>query len=101
MAEHLSKLPMVQTGVSNYVEEKLKAKLPKSSLRAQAHISSQLCHFTGAVHDMVVAGYTSGFGWDLETKSMVAEKEVWKAYVKATISDSSYFVFLFLFSDCP
>ncbi|KAJ8441616.1 hypothetical protein Cgig2_023769 [Carnegiea gigantea] len=34
------------------------------------------------VHDMVVASSTSGFGWGPETKSVVAEKEVWKAYVK-------------------
>ncbi|KAJ8436275.1 hypothetical protein Cgig2_025704 [Carnegiea gigantea] len=31
---------------------------------------------------MVVDSCTSGFGWDPETKSVVAKKEVWKAYVK-------------------
>ncbi|KAJ8435137.1 LOW QUALITY PROTEIN: hypothetical protein Cgig2_018965 [Carnegiea gigantea] len=48
---------------------------------------SHMCrHFKGihnVVHDMVVGSCTSGFGWDPETKSVVAEKEVWKAYEKS------------------
>lgn len=31
---------------------------------------------------MAVGSCTSGFGWEPETKSLVVEKEVWKAYVK-------------------
>ncbi|KAJ8425459.1 hypothetical protein Cgig2_018857 [Carnegiea gigantea] len=37
---------------------------------------------------MVVGSYTSVFGWSPETKSVVAEKEVWKAYVKASSAKS-------------
>ncbi|KAJ8433588.1 hypothetical protein Cgig2_012601 [Carnegiea gigantea] len=61
------------------------AKLPESNLKAQPHVYSPLRHLKGiynVVHDMIVGSCTSGFGWDPETKSMVAEKEVWKAYVK-------------------
>ncbi|KAJ8437221.1 hypothetical protein Cgig2_012490 [Carnegiea gigantea] len=46
---------------------------------------SRLRYFKGiynVVHDLVVGSCTCGFGWDPETKSVVAEKEVWKAYVK-------------------
>ncbi|KAJ8430718.1 hypothetical protein Cgig2_000283 [Carnegiea gigantea] len=69
----------------NTVAGKLKAKLPESNLKAQPHVHSRLRHFKGiynVVHDMVVGSCTSRFGWDPETKSVVAEKEVWKAYVK-------------------
>ncbi|KAJ8435896.1 hypothetical protein Cgig2_010929 [Carnegiea gigantea] len=34
------------------------------------------------VHGMVVGGCASRFGCDLNTKSIVAKKEVWKAYAK-------------------
>ncbi|KAJ8423034.1 hypothetical protein Cgig2_021926 [Carnegiea gigantea] len=66
-------------------QEKLKAKLPESNLKTQPHVHSRLQHFKGiynVVHDMVVGSCTSGFGWNPETKSVVVEKEVWKAYVK-------------------
>ncbi|KAJ8437095.1 hypothetical protein Cgig2_016449 [Carnegiea gigantea] len=65
-------------GFLNTDAEKLKAKLPESNLKAQPHVRSRLRHFKGmynVVHDMVVGSCTSGFGWDLETKSVVAEKE--------------------------
>ncbi|KAJ8439080.1 hypothetical protein Cgig2_009223 [Carnegiea gigantea] len=44
-----------------------------------------LQHFKGIyniIHDMVVGSCTNGFGWDSETKLVVAKKEGWKAYVK-------------------
>ncbi|KAJ8424269.1 hypothetical protein Cgig2_003800 [Carnegiea gigantea] len=52
---------------------------------------SRLRYFKGiynVVHDLVVGSCTCGFGWDPETKSVVAEKEVWKAYVKASSAKS-------------
>ncbi|KAJ8423319.1 hypothetical protein Cgig2_020478 [Carnegiea gigantea] len=64
-------------GFLNIFVEKLKAKLPESNLKAQPHFKG----IYNVVHDMVVGSCTSGFGWDPETKSVVAEKEVWKAYV--------------------
>ncbi|KAJ8448680.1 hypothetical protein Cgig2_010567 [Carnegiea gigantea] len=69
----------------NTVAEKLNAKLPESNLKAQPHVHSRLRQFKGIyniVHDIVVRSCTSGFGWDPETKSVVVEKEVWKADVK-------------------
>ncbi|KAJ8440462.1 hypothetical protein Cgig2_013621 [Carnegiea gigantea] len=74
-----------QAGFLNTVAEKLKAKLSESSLKAQPPVHSRLRHVKSIyniVHDMVVRSYTSGFGWDPETKLVVVEKEVWKAYVK-------------------
>ncbi|KAJ8447456.1 hypothetical protein Cgig2_019450 [Carnegiea gigantea] len=72
-------------GFLNTVAEKLKAKLPESNLKAQPHVHSRLRHFKGiynVVQDMVIGSCTSGFGWDPETKFVVAEKEVWKAYAQ-------------------
>ncbi|KAJ8431288.1 hypothetical protein Cgig2_026264 [Carnegiea gigantea] len=69
----------VDNGFLNTVAQKLKAKLPESNLKAQPHMHSRLRHFKGVcnvVYDMVVGSCTSGFGWDPETKSVVAEKEV-------------------------
>ncbi|KAJ8423237.1 hypothetical protein Cgig2_013489 [Carnegiea gigantea] len=66
------------------MEEKVKTKVPKSSLRAP-HKHSQLQHFRGvynAVHDMVVGSCKIGFRWDVERKSVVAKSKVWKAYMK-------------------
>ncbi|KAJ8420345.1 hypothetical protein Cgig2_032930 [Carnegiea gigantea] len=34
---------------------------------------------------MLVGSYSSGFGYDPQTKSVVAEKEVWKAYVECAM----------------
>ncbi|KAJ8421842.1 hypothetical protein Cgig2_010225 [Carnegiea gigantea] len=71
-------------GFLNIFVEKLKAKLPESNLKAQPHFKG----IYNVVHDMVVGSCTSGFGWDPETKSVVAEKEVWKAYVMTSSAKS-------------
>ncbi|KAJ8444898.1 hypothetical protein Cgig2_015244 [Carnegiea gigantea] len=73
-----------KSGLLNTVVEKLRAKLPKSNVKSQ-HVHSRLRHFKGVyniVHDKVVGSCISKFGWDPETKQVVADKEVWKAYVK-------------------
>ena len=90
-------------GFLNTVGEKLKAKLPESNLKAQPHVHSRLRHLKGIyniVHDMVVGSCTSGFGWDPETKSVVAEKEVWKAYVKVRSFNLIFFIFCLCLSLC-
>ena len=89
-------------GFLNTVADKLKAKLPESNLKAQPHVHSRLRHLKGIyniVHDMVVGSCTSGFGWDPETKSVVAEKEVWKAYVKVRLFNLIFFMFGLLIGD--
>ena len=85
-------------GFLNTVAEKLKAKLPESNLKVQPHVHSQLRHFKciyNVVHDMLVGSCTSRFGWDPETKLVVAEKEVWKAYVKISSFNLIFFIFCF------
>ena len=75
-------------GFLNTVEEALRAKLPGSGLKAVPHINSRFRHFKGVhsiIHDMVVGNCTSGFGWDSELKTVVAEKEVWRTYLKVCV----------------
>ena len=80
----------------NTIAEKLKTELPKLNLKAQPHVHSRLRHFKGiynVVIYMVVGSCTSGFGCDPETKLVVAEKEVWKAYVKVRSFNLIFFIF--------
>jgi len=75
----------LKPGFLKIVEEALRAKLPESGLKEVPHIHSRVRHFRGVhsiIHDMVVESCTSGFGWDSEMKTVVAEKEVWRTYLK-------------------
>ncbi|KAJ8441240.1 hypothetical protein Cgig2_033964 [Carnegiea gigantea] len=66
------------------VAEKLKTKLPEANLKAQPHVHSRLRHFKGiynVVHDMVVGSAHVDLD-GTQKQNQVAEKEVWKAYVK-------------------
>ena len=44
------------------------------------------------VYDMIYGSNTSGFGWDSEKKVMVAELEVWAAYLEV-----KFIIFAFLY----
>ena len=67
------------------MDEALRAKLPESGLKAVLHIHSRVRHFRGVhsiIHDMIVGSCMSGLAWDSEMKIVVAEKEVWRTYLK-------------------
>jgi len=54
-------------GFLKIVDEALRAKLPKSGLKAVPHIHFQVRLFRGVhsiIHAMVVGSCTSGFNWD-------------------------------------
>ncbi|KAK1562788.1 hypothetical protein Q3G72_017129 [Acer saccharum] len=67
------------------LEKKLHEKLPRCDLLAKPHIESRMktlkTHFH-IVHDMLTGSNCSGFGWDIEKKTVTAEKPVWDAYIQ-------------------
>ncbi|KAK0585181.1 hypothetical protein LWI29_024345 [Acer saccharum] len=67
------------------LEKKLHEKLPRYDLLAKPHIESRMktlkTHFH-IVHDMLTGSNCSGFGWDIEKKTVTAEKPVWDAYIQ-------------------
>ena len=74
-------------------------KLPRCDLLAKPHIESRMktlkTHFH-IVHDMLTGSNCSGFGWDIEKKTVTAEKPVWDAYIQVSMKFEEV-LFLFLF----
>ncbi|KAF7810658.1 hypothetical protein G2W53_037401 [Senna tora] len=73
------------SGYLSVIERKMQEKLPGSRLKGIPHIQSRLKTLGknwSTVHDMVYGTNTSGFGWDEDRQLVVAEREVWEAYIK-------------------
>ncbi|KAF7841838.1 hypothetical protein G2W53_004136 [Senna tora] len=63
----------------------MQEKLPGSRLKGIPHIQSRLKTLgknLSTVHDMVYGTNTSGLGWDEDRQLVVAERDVWEAYIK-------------------
>ncbi|XXG54439.1 hypothetical protein AAC387_Pa03g2315 [Persea americana] len=72
-------------GFLGVIEAVLKQKLPRSRIKAQPHIDSRIKTMKKdfrIVYDMLNGENCSGFGWDPHKNVVVAEDEVWNAYVK-------------------
>ncbi|KAJ8636607.1 hypothetical protein MRB53_010874 [Persea americana] len=72
-------------GFLGVIEAVLKQKLPRSGIKAQPHIDSRIKTMKKdfrIVYDMLNGENYSGFGWDPHKNVVVAEDEVWNAYVK-------------------
>ncbi|XXG54444.1 hypothetical protein AAC387_Pa03g2319 [Persea americana] len=72
-------------GFLGVIEAVLKQKLPGSGIKAKPHIDSRIKTMKKdfrIVYDMLNGENYSGFGWDLHKNVVVAEDEVWNAYVK-------------------
>ena len=70
------------------LEKKLHEKLPNCDKLAKPHIESRLrtlkTNFQ-TVHEMLTGLFCSGFGWNLDSKTVSAEKPVWDEYLKVII----------------
>ncbi|KAK3229332.1 hypothetical protein Dsin_001213 [Dipteronia sinensis] len=68
------------------LEKKLNEKRPGCDLLAKPHIESRMKTLKTQfqiVHDMLTGSNCSGFGWDTEKKTVIAEKPVWDAYIQS------------------
>ena len=77
------------------LEKLLAPKLPNAGLKAKPHIESRIKTLKNdwmIVYDMIYGSNTSGFGWDSERKVVVAEPEVWAAYLEV-----KFIIFAFLY----
>ncbi|XAR73289.1 hypothetical protein NMG60_11007208 [Bertholletia excelsa] len=75
-------------GYLNALEAVMEQNAPGCGIKGKPHIQSRLKTMKTnwqTVYDMVYGQNTSGFGWDNENKCIIAEKEVWEAYIKETI----------------
>ncbi|KAF7844026.1 putative myb/SANT-like domain-containing protein [Senna tora] len=75
------------------LEKMMQRKLPGCGLKGNPHIQSRIKTLKSnwtTVHDMVYGTNTSGFGWDEDRQMVVADKDVWDAYIKSH-SDASRF----------
>ncbi|KAI9082779.1 hypothetical protein K1719_035236 [Acacia pycnantha] len=69
----------------------MEEKLLGCGIKATPHIMSRLKtlkRLWQAVYDIVYGPNTSGFGWDPETKLVIADKEVWDEYLKKVRIDN-------------
>ncbi|KAF7828277.1 hypothetical protein G2W53_019441 [Senna tora] len=74
------------SGYLSVIERKMQEKVPGCRLKGIPHIQSRLKTLGknwSTVHDMVYGTNTSGFGWDEDRQLVVAEREVWEAYIKS------------------
>ncbi|KAJ8636626.1 hypothetical protein MRB53_010893 [Persea americana] len=72
-------------GFLGVIEAVLKQKLSGSEIKAKPHIDSRIKTMKKdfrIVYDMLNGENCSGFGWDPHKNVVVAEDEVWNAYVK-------------------
>ncbi|KAF7807194.1 hypothetical protein G2W53_039355 [Senna tora] len=73
------------SGHLSVIEKKMQEKLPGCRLKGIPHIQSRLQTLGknwSTVHDMVYGTNTNGFGWDDDRQLVVAERDVWEAYIK-------------------
>ena len=72
-------------GFLGVLDAVLKQKLPRSVITAKPHIDSRIKTMKKdfcVVYDMLNGENCNGFGWDPHKNVVVAEDEVWNAYVK-------------------
>jgi hypothetical protein len=75
----------LQPGYLKILEVKLSRTLPNARIKAKPHIESRLKTLKKdfqVIHAMLCGLDTSGFGWDSMRKCVVAEDDVWQAYVQ-------------------
>ena len=76
-------------GFFNALERILSVSLPQSRIKADLYIKSRVKTLKGhfaIVHDMLYGSNTSGFGYNNITKSVIAGKPVWDAYIQVNFS---------------
>ncbi|KAI9119967.1 hypothetical protein K1719_008936 [Acacia pycnantha] len=74
-----------KSGYANALQTMMEAKLPGCGIKATPHITSRLKtlkRLWQTAYDIIYGPNTSGFGWDLETKLVTADDDVWEEYLK-------------------
>ncbi|KAI9112527.1 hypothetical protein K1719_016450 [Acacia pycnantha] len=75
-----------KAGYANALQSMMEERIPGCGIKATPHITSglkTLKRLWQAAYDIVYEPNTSGFGWNLKTKLVTVDKEVWDEYLKA------------------